>query len=369
MTAARKKKKTKNKRSCLGQAFALLLAVGLAVGVIGGVAAGLVAADYRQFQSELVLEEGEVATLVIPRNTSWPGVVERVTESGLVGSHYYFDFWGRQNGLAERVRAGTILLEGPVTLEELAAALRQGGTADEVQITFPEGLTIFHMADRVEAAGLAERGDFLRLARDPERFDIEGEGVETLEGYLYPDTYRFSQGSSAQHIIERMVRRWRETSEPLFEEHQEAFQQLADEYELTRHDIVTLASLIERETGVTDERDLISRVFYNRLDLGMRLQTDPTCVYGENTYADIPTPAHCRDPLNRYSTYVITGLPPGPIANPGRASLEAALNPSDLEEAHEYLFFVARRDGSGSHYFSRTYDEHRRAIQRYLIGE
>lgn len=364
---ARTRGKKARKKSCLLRGVLLVSALLAALVVLGGIGAVLLYTDYRSFETELVLDEGEVKNLVIPRGTPWPGVVHRVNEAGLIRNERYFDFWGRQVGLAEAVRAGNFSLEGPMELHELAEILRRGGAVDEVVVTFPEGLTIFHIADRLEGAGLASRSEVLSLARQPELFGLEIEGVETLEGYLYPDTYRFRQGASAEEILRRLVARYRQVVEPIFEANEEALARKLERYEMGPHEILILASLIERETGFTDERDLIARVFYNRLDRRMMLQTDPTCVYSEATYLEVPRPQHCRDPLNRYSTYVIHGLPPGPIANPGRASIEAALSPSELDNAREYLFFVARRDGSGSHYFSRTYDEHRRAIRRYLI--
>lgn len=361
----KKKGQVEKKGSCLGRLLRLFLALLVLAIVVSGSLGALLFLHYQRFEQTLLLEEGQTQTMVIPPNTPWPGVVERVAAAGLVEKELYFDIWGRRSGLSGEVRAGSFELEGPLSLEEFASILRQGGLAGDVQITFPEGLTIFHMADRLEAAGLATRAEFLELVRQPEHFGFAPE-LETLEGYLYPDTYRFFQGSSAEQIVERLLGRWQQMSAPLFEEHREALQELEERYGLTDHDIVILASLIERETGSGDERDMIARVFYNRLDRGMMLQTDPTCVYGEATYLEIPSPARCRDPLNRYSTYVIKGLPPGPIANPSQAAIRAALLPSQSPEAMEYLYFVARRDGSGGHYFSRTYDEHRRAIRRFL---
>jgi UPF0755 protein len=366
MTVAKRRRTKKKQRGCLGTLVRLtmvLILVGLVIALVGGT---VLTNHYREFEERPLLEQGDQVVLVIPPNTSWPQVVARVTEAGLIENDRYFDFWGRRTGLSEQVRAGTFRLDGPLSLDDLATALRRGGLAEEVALTFPEGLTIFHVADRLEAAGIGSRDEVLELARDPERFGVEG--VETLEGYLFPDTYRFAVGASAEQVIARMVRRFEDVSGPLFEENREVLEQLSETYEMSPHQVVILASLIERETGVTDERDLISRVFYNRLDRGMRLETDPTCVYGESTYLEVPRPTHCRDPQNPYSTYVIHGLPPGPIASPGRASLLAALRPSEEEEAFEYLFFVARRDGTGSHYFSRTYDEHRQAIRRFLMS-
>ena len=333
--------------------------------VVAAVLAAVAWVQFLQFEDRPVLEEEETATLVIPSGTSWPGIVDRIEDAGVVESAWRFDVWGRRSKLSEEVRAGTFYLEGPLELEELAEILRQGGRADEVVITFQEGLTIFDLADRVDEAGLAGREEFLSAARRVERYDWTSPEMESLEGYLYPDTYRFYQGSGADEIIDRLVQRWKREAS-LFDEYAEEMDHLGEEFGLDRHDLVIMASLIERETGVDTERDLIARVFYNRIERGMQLQTDPTCVYGEATYRQRPTPELCHDPLNRYSTYVIEGLPPGPIANPGRASLEAALSPSEDAGAARYLYFVSRRDGSGEHYFTTNYDDHREAIDRFL---
>lgn len=344
-----------------------IMAVAVIVAVVAvSIPVVFVAYDYLQFERQPVLEDGESEQLHIPENTNWQDVAARVADAGLVDSELYFDLWGRKTGLAEEVRAGNFALEGPLGLEEFADLLRQGGRADEVTVTLREGRTKFHFADRLADAGLVDRDAFLEVTRNPERYDWLPEETETLEGYLFPETYRFEQDVSEEAIVDRLVNQWRRVVEPLFDQHAEALVELEEEYDIDRHGIVNMASLIERETGVDDERDVISRVFYNRIERGMRLQTDPTCVYGESTYDLRPTPEHCHDEYNRYSTYVIDGLPPGPIANPGLSSLKAALLPSDDPDVQEYLFFVSRRDGTGRHYFTTNYADHRRAINQYL---
>ncbi|RAL23517.1 endolytic transglycosylase MltG [Lujinxingia litoralis] len=336
------------------------------------VVAAATAGVYVHYQSVVgrpVLGEGETRTLVIPEGTAWPGVVARVSDAGLVEPERYFDMWGRRTGLASTARAGTFHLAGPMTIEELAEVLRRGGLAEEVAVTFPEGWTIYHIADRIEAVGLASRSEFLKKARDEALLAELGIEGESVEGYLFPDTYRFHQGASAEQVIRTLHGRWKQVVEPLVESHRESLDRLQDAYAFGLREVVIMASLVERETGMTSERGRVARVFYNRLDRGMRLQTDPTCVYGEDTYMEVPHPRYCHDKLNRYSTYVIDGLTPGPIANPGKEAIVAALNPSEAAEDLEFLYFVARRDGKGGHYFSKTYQEHRQAIRKYLLGK
>ena len=346
-----------------------LVRMGLLVVVVLAIPVGYVAYDYVQFENRLVLDHDEVKDLTIAEDTSWRAVAAQVELEGIVDSALYFDIWGRRVGLDQQVRAGSYLLEGPLGLEEFADMLRQGGAAEETIVTLREGLTKYHVADRLADAGLVDRERFLEVTRSPERYGWDDEEIEALEGYLFPDTYRFSEDMSETVIADRLVRRWREMTDPLFDEYSDEVAVLKEEYDLDLHDIIIMASLIERETGVDDERPVIARVFYNRLDRGMRLQTDPTCVYGSDTYNQRPTPELCRDEYNRYSTYVIEGLPPGPIANPSVESLRAAMSPSDDEEVQDYLYFVSRRDGTGRHYFSSNYEDHRRAINRYLRGQ
>ncbi|RDV39306.1 endolytic transglycosylase MltG [Bradymonadaceae bacterium TMQ3] len=366
---SRRMKKAKHEGGGWGRFWRWVAAlVGAALIVVGAAAAG-VYAHYQRVITRPVLEEGETRTLVIPEGTAWPGVVSRVADAGLVEPAHYFDVWGRRSGLAKEAKAGTFHLAGPLSLEELASVVRRGGLAEEVAVTIPEGWTIFHIADRIEAIGLGSRSEFLEKAHDPvflEELGIEGESVE---GYLFPDTYRFHQGASAEAVIRRLHARWEAVIGPLVEVHRPALEALKSDYGFELHDVVIMASLVERETGVKSERERVARVFYNRLDRGMRLQTDPTCVYGAETYREVPHPRYCHDKLNRYSTYVIDGLTPGPIANPGQASLLAALKPSEEPEDLAFLYFVARRDGQGGHHFSKTYQEHREAIRKYLLGK
>lgn len=346
--------------------LALALALLGAAAILASLVLGMLGAHYRAWAGAPVLGPEASVTVVIPHDTAWPGVVARMAEQGVIRRPRYFDFWARRRGLPAEVKAGTYELEGPMRLERLDELLRQGGSVEQVTLTIPEGFTIFHIADRLEALGLANRRDFLRAARSEEllrRFDLPG---ESFEGYLFPDTYRIRQGATPEQILVTLHEQWLREWGELVEAHPGALDAMASEHGLRRHDVIILASIIERETNHAPELPLIARVFLNRLDRDMRLQTDPTCVYGEETYREIPHPRYCRDELNRYSTYVIEGLPPGPISNPGRASLAAALQPAQGEQARRYIFFVARRDGTGAHHFTATYKEHKAAIERYL---
>lgn len=363
--SSRKSKSLGDARSASSAAVLWLrLSAVVIVIVMGG--AGFLWAHYASFVEAPVIEEGEDVTLVIPEGTNWPVVVSKLEQADMITNPSYFEYWARSRGLPKQAKAGVYELEGPLTLDELADALEEGGRVEEVRLTFPEGFTIFHIADRVESAGLADREDFLRAARDDDALERAGIEGDSFEGYLFPDTYRFMKGTPSERIVERMHERWQEVWSQLETDHAADLESLKQNFKFDRHDVVTLASIVEKESSSDSERGLITRVFLNRIERDMRLQTDPTCVYGEDTYLDVPRPKHCKDKMNRYSTYVIDGLPPGPISNPGRASLEAAMNPAEGEEAKEYLFFVAKRDGTHTHHFSKTFREHRRAIRKYL---
>ncbi len=328
---------------------------------------GILALHYQATVSRAVLVPDETRTVVIPRDMPWPQIVASLKAQGLVSRPLYFELWARRQGLPSQVRAGTYQLTGPLDWQGLGVALRRGGQLDDASVTLLEGWTIFHIADRLESKGLVNRQAFLAAARDPAlmaELKIPGESVE---GYLAPDTYQLAKGQTPQQIIRRLHQQWRARWERVVAERPEALARMRRDYELDEAQLVILASLVQRESHHAPEQPIIARVFLNRLSKPMRLQTDPTCVYGEQTYREVPSPARCKDPLNRYSTYRIDGLPPGPIGNPGADALRAALSPSDDPAAKRYLFFVARRDGAPGHQFSETFEAHRAAIRQHLI--
>lgn len=336
-------------RVVVGTAFFAVM-----LGLLGAAGLGV---HYVSWSQRPVMEEGRV-NVVIPPGTSWSGVVEQLADAGVVSQPRYFDLWGRREGLPAVVKAGTYTFEGPLDLAQLRTLLEEGGRVAEVSVTIPEGFNIWAIAGRLDELGLVDAQKFVDASRDPAALEKAGIKGESFEGYLFPDTYRFATGSTAEDLIDRMHKRflkvWEELGKP------------AEFRGLDTHELVTLASIVEKETAAPAERPLIARVFYNRLDVGMRLQTDPTCVYSEDRWDDPPTPQDCKDPLNRYSTYVIDGLPPGPIANPGRAALAAVLAPDEADEHAGVLYFVAVGDGSGKHSFSKTLQEHNAAVQELI---
>lgn len=292
--------------------------------------------------------EGAVR-LEVPAGAGGGAVARLLTDAGLGswewGTRWGLRFWSRP----DRLKAGTYVFAAPVRLVDVFADL-EAGRVELVSVTVPEGATVRDMAASLEASGVVPAEEFLRLARDPSTPSRWGLPGPTLEGYLFPDTYRFARGLPAERVAEALVRRFREVTEPLSPE--------AEAKGLDLRSWVTLASLVEKETGAPEERTLVSAVFHNRLARGMRMQSDPTVIYGlEEFDGNLRRADLQRD--TPYNTYTRAGLPPGPIASPGQASLEAALRPAPVT----FLFFVSRNDGT--HVFSATYEEHREYVDRY----
>jgi UPF0755 protein len=221
------------------------------------------------------------------------------------------------------------------------------------RLSVPEGFNIHQIAENVEAAGFCDRQSFISAATDEEFVRRMNISASTFEGFLFPDTYYFSKDVSSQQIISAMVARFHKAFLPEWKER-------AKEMGFSVNEIITLASIIEKETGVGSERPIISSVFHNRLKRKMRLATDPTVIYGIKNFNGNIT----KKDLNTYTpynTYMISGLPPGPIANPGSESIKAALYPATTK----YLYFVAKRDKT--HHFSSTLEEHNRAVRKYQL--
>ena len=260
--------------------------------------------------------------------------------------------WARYRGDDRAVRSGEYRIEEPVSPLRLLEILQSPSRARR-WVTIPEGFTASQVAAALEQAGFGGKDVFQCLMEDPAvaaEFDLPATGVE---GYLFPDTYAFDWATPPVEIVHALLERFRQESAALRE------RRIASG--LTEAEMVTLASVIEKETGSPEERALISGVFHNRLRIGMRLQSDPTVLYGRGQASGPITREDLANP-SPYNTYVHSGLPPGPIANPGLASLQAAIAPRETKA----LYFVSRNDGS--HEFSDSLAEHNRAVQRFQRG-
>jgi UPF0755 protein len=276
---------------------------------------------------------------------------ERLEAAGVIRQGWVLRWWARWQGVDHLIRSGDYRFEAPLSPLQVLAVLRSP-TASWHRVTIPEGSTLSQVAALLADAGFGGADQFLCLARDIRllaHLDVPASG---LEGYLFPDTYAFAWSTPSEQILTAMVERFREQTVALERQRREVG--------MSEQDMVVLASLIEKETGAADERAVVSAVFHNRLQLGMPLQSDPTAVYGREVIG-APSAADLAVE-SPYNTYLRHGLPIGPICNPGRAALEAAIAPAKVP----YLYFVARNDGT--HAFSRTIEEHNRNVAHFQRG-
>ncbi|RMG44513.1 MAG: endolytic transglycosylase MltG [Acidobacteria bacterium] len=329
----------------------VLLRAGVAVAALAAAAAAAAALFSARPQGG---PPGAVVGVEIPAGSSAREVAARLAEAGVSRPAWLVSALMRISGVSRRVKAGRYAFELPVAPAEVLRALARGRVAT-FPVTVPEGLTVEEVAKLLAREGFADEEALLEAFRDPRPIRDLAPAAETLEGYLFPETYRFPKPYDARRIAAEMVATFRTRfAEP------HAAEIAASK--LSLHEIVTLASLVEKETAVAEERPLIAGVYLERLERGMRLQCDPTVIYalkragkwdGNIRRADLR-----RD--DPYNTYVRVGLPPGPIASPGLDALIAALNPVRSGA----LYFVSR--GDGTHVFSRTLAEHNRAVRRFL---
>ena len=288
-----------------------------------------------------------------------------LADKGLVKNDVRFLILARTSGLATRLKAGEFAVPRGLTPPEVLQLLARGKVV-QYHVTIAEGLTMARIASILADKGWVEEKSFLALCRDRQFIASLGLAQNSLEGYLFPDTYALTREDrgNAGKIITTMVGRffqvWKEVAPGRKKKGAPQTTPPRGPDDLSRHQIVTLASIIEKETAKSDERPLIAGVFYNRLRRGMRLQSDPTTIYGLTDFNGNLTRKDLRG-KTPYNTYVIAGLPPGPICNPGKAALTAALHPA----ATDALFFVARNDGR--HQFSATLKEHNRAVRKYQL--
>lgn len=310
----------------------------------------------------------EPRALVVAEGASLRQVADAAVDAGLVSDAATFALYMRVTGSAPV--AGPHWLAANLSPGELARRLCRR-SSERVKVTIPEGYTRFDVARRLGAAAVCAPEELARAATDPALLRERGIEGESAEGFLFPATYDFSPDSDAAEIVRRLTAEFERRFLALERRHPLGRARLEQALGWHVREIVTLASLIEREARVDEERPIVASVFLNRLEnpsfRPRYLQSDPTSGYGclvdgANIpacagYAGKITHAINVDPLNRYSTYVREGLPPGPIANPGEKSLAAALQPA----ATEYLYFVAR--GEGRHVFSATLDEHNAAVR------
>lgn len=319
-----------------------LLAAAIVLVVLAGTAA-LVAAY--QF-SNIAVERDTVIQYTVEPGMTLSDVAGELEDRGVVRHAILFEVLARYRGVGHGINAGRYEIESYMDAGQILSMLTEGRILVN-RVNVPEGLTIPETARVLRSRIGIDSTTFVQRAADPDKVRSLGIEAPTLEGYLYPATYNMYPDMTVDDILKQMTSRHLQT---ITEEYRKQAEELG--YDL--HEIVTLASIIEQEAMVDDERDVISGVFHNRLQRGMRLEADPTVQYGIGRPNMRLYEKHLSHP-SPYNTYLHAGLPPGPICSPGEASIHAALYPEEVP----YLFFVAR--GDGRHIFSVTNREHNRA--------
>jgi UPF0755 protein len=321
--------------------------VALVLVALGGVAVSVVRPTSALRQGPVVVE--------IPVHVGVTGVAERLRESGVVRSAWAFVGAAAVRGAVRRLKAGEYEFPRDASTFTVVDMIASGRVRQH-PVLHAEGATVSELARALEASRLARAEDILRVARD--RTFLTAHGIEgpSVEGYLFPDTYYFVRGMKSEEILGRMVQRMRGklTADVMERAKARGF---------TAHQLLTLASIVEREAAVADEQRLIAAVFVNRLKLDMPLQADPTVQYalGKERKALTRSDLMTEHPFN---TYRNAGLPPGPIASPGVGAIEAVLDPAPVK----YLYFVALSADGRRHQFSTTVEEHNAAVARYRLS-
>jgi UPF0755 protein len=297
----------------------------------------------------------------VPPGKTFHAIADQLEKKGLVTSAFNLRVLARLTHQGGHIKTGEYALNRAMTPQEVLGVLVSGKSL-MYPITFPEGSNIYDMAAAVDAKKLYKAEEFLKLVHD-RQFIRELLGIElsSLEGYLFPETYNVTRYTPLRELIANMVQNFKSA----YQEAEGTAKSAGLPPSMPKHDLVILASMVEKETGAPEERPMIASVFYNRLKKGMRLQSDPTIIYGiwvdTGSYKNNITKEDILHPT-RYNTYTVPKLPFGPISNPGRESLLAVMKPAHSE----YLYFVSHNDGT--HAFSKTYEEHARAVKNFQLN-
>jgi peptidoglycan lytic transglycosylase G len=332
------------------------LKIALALFLLALAGAGVGALWLRAAVSRPVEHESADRVISIEQGTGVQGIIARLGEAGIVSNPTALKIYLKLTGGASGLKAGDYKFASPISPLQAIDKIRRGEVYLE-RVTIPEGYNRFEIAETLATkTGKATTEEFLRIIDDQTPIEKIAPEARNLEGYLFPDTYNYSTKTTPEELIRAMVSRFDEVFTP-------EWTTRASQLHLTVNQAVTLASIIEKEAKVPDERPHMASVFFNRLKIGMPLGSDPTFIYAAilaNDYDGNPNQPRHRSRLSPYNTYLVPGLPPGPISSPGRASLEAALYPDNTDD----LYFVVNGTG-GRHKFSRTAAEHDLAVQEY----
>lgn len=327
----------------------MMSGAGLGLLLAGAGVGSLVTAWFHPFKD---YTEPEKILWLAPR-TSSSAIARQLEEEGIISHRFLFLAYAKTLDGSKPLQAGEYLFREPLTIPQVSERLT-AGVVHYREVTIPEGSSLFEIPELLSRGGLMLPKDFDKVFENVDPISDLAPSARNLEGFLFPDTYRWTRQTSAEDLVRRMVQRFRQVVSTYILPRMEPGS-------LTLQQVVTLASMIEKETGVASERALISAVFHNRLRRQILLQCDPTVIYaaklagrfrGKIFQSDL-------DFHSPYNTYTVAGLPPGPIANPGRESLQAAVQPAKVD----YLYFVS--DNRGGHVFSKTLAQHQRAVRAF----
>lgn len=333
----------------IARILALILAIGF--GYLGFEAFRFMAAGPGKAEEQAVFE--------VPSGMTFGQVARQLEARGLVLSSFKMRVLAKLTGQGGRVKHGEYALNRGMTPQEILMVLVSGKSI-QYPVTFPEGSNMYEMAMLLEQKGLFKAAEFLAACKDRKNIQqLLGIEVSSLEGYLFPETYNVTKYTSLRELLGNMVQNFKTVYSLVDLQNKDRVTTLS------RHELVTLASMVEKETGAPSERPMIASVFYNRLAKGMKLQSDPTIIYGiwveTGKYKENIT----KDDIlryTRYNTYTVPKLPFGPIANPGREALLAVMKPA----TSDFFFFVSRNDGT--HVFTRTYEDHSAAVKSFQLN-
>jgi UPF0755 protein len=295
-------------------------------------------------------EKGPTKTIGIRRGMTFREVAYLLEEEGIIRGIRRFVLLGELSGASPKIKAGEYELSSNMTPLQVLDTLTTG-KVKQYMVFIPEGYTMFQIAEFLESRGITGREAFLEKCSFSQYISSLGIEADSLEGYLFPDSYLFSRNLQAEDVIEVMVRRFRQIYTL---QHSERAKELG----FSDYEILILASIIEKEAAISEERFLVSGVYHNRLKRSMRLNSCVTVIYGIKDF-DGNLTKRDLERYTPYNTYIIRGLPPGPVCNPGKEAIEAALYPPKTK----YLYFVSKNDGS--HQFSSTLKEHNMAVRKY----
>lgn len=294
----------------------------------------------------------DVVEITVPKGASLNHVSNTLHDNGVIKNKIWFKYRAKESQVDRSIKPGTYLIQPDSNLVDIFELLEEGIPEEPIILTIPEGYTLYQIAERIASLGFGTKNEFINATKEifesgNYSFNTENLYFE-MEGYLYPDTYYFIERQTVSDIANHLI----ETTNNIFTEE---YKNKADELNLSIHEVLTLASLIEREAKHDAEKSTISGVIHNRLDIDMILQIDASVIYGvgegkEHNSIIYQSDLDRKEPFN---TYKVPGLPPGPIASPSKSSIHAALYPDN----HEYLYYVLSPEEDG-HVFSKTYDEH-----------